>query len=322
MKKNFNKDDYRIDNAITKVIIDTDPGVDDIACLSYAFFDENVEIKLLTTVAGNVNVNLTTRNLLHILDVYDLDIPVAKGASRALKRISPTAEDIHKKNGMGGYVPPKTTKRKVIDKDAVEAMYDVLINGEGDIVPVMLGPQTNLGKLLVKHPDVIKKIPKIVVMGGSPFGHPDYPDHISFNISSDPEAFKIVLESKIPILLIPSNIGRYKAHLSEEFVYSLSQYGDIGKFLCTAYTGYWEPKAPDKRVTTNDSCALLALIYPKMFKTEKVSVVVDTEKALGKTHITFDGVGHIDMVTDVDREIFLEFLVSELKSFMHIKTNI
>ncbi len=313
MDINFNKNDYKITDKKYKVIIDTDPGVDDAACLIYAFFDENIEIKLFTTVVGNTSLDKTTRNLLHLMDIFGVDIPVARGANKAMTRESINAEFIHQKEGLGGYVPSEKSERKLLDVDATQAMYEVIKNGDGDIIPIVLGPQTNLGYLLSKYPDVIKKIPKIVFMGGSPFGNPDYPDHISFNISSDPEAYKIVLDSKIPLVMIPSDLGRRKAHLSEDFVNSLAQINDAGKLLSKMYSKYWEPNYPDKRIATNDTLALFALAYPKMFYFERVSVTVDLENTPGKTFVDFDGKGNTLFVKDVNREAFLNLLISDLK---------
>ncbi len=312
MENNFNKNEYKITNNKYKVIIDTDPGVDDAACLIYAFFDENIDIKLLTTVVGNTSLDKTTRNLLHLMELFDIDIPVARGAHKAMTRESINAEFIHQVEGLGGYVPPASCNGKLLCEDAVEAMYRIIMEGDGDIIPIILGPQTNLGYLLTTHPDVIPKIPKIVFMGGSPFGHPNYPDHISFNISSDPEAFNIVLQSKIPLLMIPSDVGRRKAHLDEKFVNYLATLNDAGKLLAKMYSKYWEPNYPDKRVATNDTLALFALVYPKMFKTEKVTVTVDLEKTPGKTFVDFDGVGNTLFVTDVDREAFLSLIITDL----------
>lgn len=318
----FNKDLYADCNKIHKVIIDTDPGVDDSACLIYAFFDKRIDIKLLTTVVGNINLEKATRNLLHLLDLYNLDIPVAKGAVKAMARESINAEFIHQPDGLGGYVPPKTTRHKAIDKPAVEAMYEVISQGDGDITPIILGPQTNIGELLLKHPDVINKIPQIIFMGGSPFGHPDYPDHISFNISSDPEAFKIVLDSKIPLVMVPSDIGRRKAHLDEKFVAMLGSINDTGKLLEKMYSMYWEPGYPDKRVATNDSLATFYLVCPKMFSTKKAFVTVDLDKAPGKTFVDFTDNGNVTMLTDIDRQAFLSLLISDLEKLNHIKLDI
>ena len=305
-----------------KVIIDTDPGVDDAACLVYALFDKKIDIQLLTTVVGNVKIETATRNLLHLLDIFNIDLPVAQGADKALTRTSPTAEHIHKKEGMGGYLPPKHTIHKVLDEDAIEAMYKVLREGDGDIVPIILGPHTNMALLFQKHPDIISKIPKIVYMGGSPFGLPGYPDHISFNISSDPEAFKIVLDSKIPLVMVPSNIGRRKAHLDEDYVYEMKEINDVGKLLFEMYSQYWEPGYEDKRIATNDTCALFALTYPKLFKTKKINISVDIDETPGKTFVNYNNKGNVALVTDVKRNKFLKLLRKDLEKLNHIKLNL
>lgn len=313
MNKIFDKNDYVISNKKYKVIIDTDPGVDDAACLLYAFFDENIEIKLLTSVVGNTSIDKTTRNLLHLMNKFNVNVPVAKGAHKAMERESINAEFIHQAEGLGGYIPDCDGDCKLLDIDAVDAMYKVISEGDGDIIPIVLGPQTNIGLLLKKYPDIKYKIPQIIFMGGSPFGNPNYPDHISFNISSDPEAFNIVLESKIPLVMVPSDVGRRKAHLSEEFVNYLGEINEAGEMLKSMYSKYWEPDYPDKRIATNDTLALFALVYPKMFKFERVSVSVDLDNTPGKTFVDFDGVGNVLIMVDVDRDAFLNLLVYDLE---------
>lgn len=302
-----------------KLIIDTDPGVDDAVCLIYALTDENAQTLLLTTVVGNIPIEKATRNTLHILDILGKDIPVAEGRATALQRVSATAEFIHQKEGLGGYIPPQTTTHKIIQTNAVEAMYEVLKQGDGDIIPVVLGPHTNLGELFQKHPDIIAKIPKIVFMGGSPYGMEGYPDHISFNISCDPEAFQIVLDSKIPLLMLPSDVGRRKAHLGEEYVNGLKEVNDLGKLMYFMYGQYWEPGYPDKRVATNDVCAFFALVYPELFTTKKCNITVNVDDAPGKTLVEFCDDGQIELVTAVDRPNFIRLLNDNLKKLDHIQ---
>lgn len=302
-----------------KIIIDTDPGVDDTACLMYALLDQNTDIKLMTSVVGNVKIDTATRNLLHVLDLFDADIPVAKGASKAIHRNSPTAEYIHRKEGLGGYKPPIKVKHKLLKENAVEAMYRVLKEGDGDITPIVLGPHTNIALLIEKHPDIIEKIPKIVFMGGSPFGVPGFPDHISFNISSDPEAFKIVLDSKIPLVMVPSNMGRRKAYLDEDYVNNLKNLNDVGKMMYEMYSMYWEPGFSDKRIATNDTCALVYLTNPEFFTTKQVDIEVDLNETPGKTFVHFNDNGNVALTTEVDRENFLKHIDSLLKSANHIK---
>lgn len=302
-----------------KVIIDTDPGCDDAACLVYILNDKNVDIKLITTVAGNIKIETSTRNTLHLLDIFNKDIPVAQGASKAMFRTSPYAEEIHQKEGLGGYKPPMTTTRKVINENAVEALYRVLSEGDGDIIPIVLGPQTNFGHLLTQHPDIIAKIPKIIFMGGSPYGMRGFPDHISFNISSDPEAFKIVVDSKIPLVMIPSDMGRRKAYLDEQYVYEMKKENEVGNMLFEMYDMYWEPGFNDKRIATNDTCAYMYLIRPELFQTTKIKLDVDLEEAPGKTIVYFDDEGHIDLAIGVKREQFLKVLTKKLKELDNIK---
>ncbi len=305
-----------------KLIIDTDPGVDDSVCLIYSLFDKNIDLKLISTVVGNVDVETGTRNTLHLLDVLGVSVPVAKGAKKALCRESIDAKFIHQEQGLGGYVPPKTTTRQVIKENAIDALYRVITENDGDVIPVVLGPHTNIALLIQKYPEIVKKIPKIVFMGGSPFGHPNYPDHISFNISSDPEAFKIVLESKIPLIMAPSDLGRRKAHLDEEYVNSLKNYGDVGKLMHVMYSEYWEPGYPDKRVATNDICAMLSLIYPEMFTFEKCSVTVNTTDAPGKTICDFNKDGNVSLVTGVNRDMFINYLNEQLTSLSKINIDL
>lgn len=302
-----------------KVIIDTDPGVDDSACLVFAFFDKRLDIKLLTTVVGNVKVETGTRNLLHLLDKLGLDFPVAKGADKAMKRVSPTAEHVHSEEGMGGYIPPKTVERELLKEDAIEAMYRVLSEGDGDIIPLVFGPHTNMGLLLEKHPDIIKKIPKIIFMGGAPYGMPGFPKHISFNISSDPESFKIVLDSKIPLVMVPSDMGRNKAYLTEEYVYQMRDTNDVGKFLFEMYDKYWEHGYPDKRIATNDTCAYLACVYPRLFKYKKINLTVNVDDEPGKTIANYDKNGQVSLAVAVKRNRFLKLMTKKLKELDHIK---
>ena len=147
-------------------IIDCDPGVDDSVGIALSLYDELMDIKLITTVNGNLNIDIVTRNLLHILEKFQrTDIPVAKGASVSMGKVMPDASFIHQKSGMGGYNPPQTVKTKPIDKTAVEAMYEVIKQHPKDISIIALGPHTNVGQLIKEHPDVVSMINHIYCEG-------------------------------------------------------------------------------------------------------------------------------------------------------------
>ena len=116
-----------MENKKIAVIIDTDPGVDDIAALACSLYDDKMDIKLITTVSGNKDINIVTRNCMFALELMQkTDIPVVRGSGRALLRISPDASYIHQNDGMGGFTPPKEVKAKPISKNAVSEMLKVV----------------------------------------------------------------------------------------------------------------------------------------------------------------------------------------------------
>ncbi len=288
-----------------KVILDTDPGVDDINGLLFILFDKTYDIKLISTVSGNVPVDVSTRNLCHILDLFNKDIPVVKGASTPLFREPVNARHMHGSEGMGGYIPPKTTKHQPLDEPAVEALYRVICENPHEITLFILGPHTNAARLLIVHPDVARLIKQIVFMGGSPYGMFEMQQHISFNIKNDPEAFQIVLKSGVPLIMLPSFIGRRLAHLTDKQVEEVCLTNSIGKFLATTFQTYWE-HCEDKRIATNDTVTLFYLKHSKLYHTQPADITVDTVDVVGKTVARFHKRGNVQIITDLDRDAYIK----------------
>ena len=139
-----------------KLIVDTDPGVDDVAALMYAFFEDKFDIKLLTTNSGNRPIEITTRNTLHLLEKYGLDIPVAKGAEKPLCRERLDAAHIHGLEGMGTYLPQEPKHLKCVEGSAEDNMFRVIKENPNEITLCLLGPQTNAALLFKKYPEASK----------------------------------------------------------------------------------------------------------------------------------------------------------------------
>ena len=300
------------------LIIDTDPGVDDSIAIIPTLFDKNINILLFTTVSGNVNVDLCTKNILHILEYYKKNIPVAKGAAKPLSREPKDATFIHGSHGTGKYTIQNNPKIKPIRKSAVEAMYEQICAHKGDVSIALLAPHTNMAKLLLKHPDVKNMINEIVMMGTSAYGVKKITPyvnetHVSFNSSSDPEALKIVLESGIPIVIVPSEIGR-AAYLTEKEVLKVKENKIAGNMMFNMLNGYWEPNVSEKITAMNDSCALLFLRDRKIFKTESADVEIDIENEPGKTTYTFKPNGKIKIVTNLKLKKFHRYFFKSLKN--------
>lgn len=313
-----------------RVIIDTDPGVDDTAAVALSLYDDDMNIELITTVSGNLDIDTVTRNALHILEKFKReDIPLAKGSAKPMVREPKDAKFIHQNTGMGNYEPPHISKikKKPIEKDAVEAMYDVLLKykDDGKVNVIMLGPHTNLGYLLKKHPDSSSMIKRVYCEGCAPYGWDGqgrWKHYVSFNASSDPEAFDIVVKSGVPMTIVPSRMGRDLANFTEEEVLKIADINDVGNFIYQMYSGYWEHGYSDKRIATNDTCAVLICRFPELFTTVPVKVEVDTFDIPGRTVMEKVDKSNIELVIDVDKKRMHELYINAIKklNFLKFKT--
>ena len=127
-----------------KIIIDTDPGVDDAIAVIFAFHSDELEILGLTTIFGNVETELATLNALRLVEMSGKDIPVAEGAVRPvyMKKLPPP-DFVHGKDGFGNInLPPP--KGKPIDKSAAEFIVDTVKAHPGEVTLSVLGPMTNI----------------------------------------------------------------------------------------------------------------------------------------------------------------------------------
>ena len=289
-----------------KIIFDVDPGVDDAAALSLSLYDRIMDVILVTTVSGNRDIGTVTRNVLHILELFNrADIPVAVGASTALKRIGgEDARNVHKFEGLGGYIPPKTTISKPIALDAVEAMYQAIKKHKRNISIIAVGPHTNVASLILKHPDVKNMLNHIYTEGCSPYGwghDKKWKTYISFNAKTDPEALKIVVESGIPVSLVPSQVGRERGFLNEKEALKIRDINTVGEWLYEMFDGYWEHGYKDKRIALNDTCACLTMREPSIFKMKKVAVTVNTTDMPGKTEFKVVRNSNIELAVNANR---------------------
>ena len=138
-------------------------------------------------------------------------------------------------------------------------------------------------------------------------------NYISFNASSDALALKIVMESGIPITIVPSRMGRELANFNEKQVFEIREINDVGRFFFEMYNQYWEHNYKDRRIATNDTCACLALRFPELFKTKKADVVVNTTDMYGKTEFNFNKHGKVNYVYKVNRKKMHRYFYDAIK---------
>ena len=183
-----------------KIIVDCDPGVDDAIALAFATaHQEAFEILGITTVSGNLGIDVVTQNALNLTGFYGLEVPVYQGMNGPMVREAVFAEKFHGETGLGYCVLPRSG-RHAEAMHAVTFMRKTLMElpENEKLTIVALGPMTNLGVLLRFYPEVKEKIQEIVFMGGAACGGNVTPS-AEFNIYVDPEAARIVFRSGIPL---------------------------------------------------------------------------------------------------------------------------
>ncbi len=199
-----------------RVIIDTDPGVDDALALLLAMRSPELKIEGITPVAGNVPLELTLPNALRMVEVAGrTDIPVAVGAKGPLMRRLVTAAYAHGENGLGGAVFPVPTI-KPIAEPAAEFIRQIVRTYPGEVTLLPIGPLTNIATALNLDAELAGMVRGIVMMGGSLSGGNITPA-AEFNVYVDPEAARIVFQSGIPITMVGLDATR-KTSLTEEHV--------------------------------------------------------------------------------------------------------
>jgi inosine-uridine nucleoside N-ribohydrolase len=202
-----------------RVIIDTDPGVDDALALLLAMSSPELKIEGLTPVAGNVPLDLTLPNALRMVEVAGrTDIPVAAGARGPLLRRLVTAQYAHGENGLGGAVFPEPKLKPIADV-AAAFIRETVRKHPGEVTLIAIGPLTNVATALNSDPELAGMIRSLVMMGGSLSGGNITPA-AEFNVYVDPEAARIVFQSGIPVTMVGLDVTR-KTSLTEEHVRTL-----------------------------------------------------------------------------------------------------
>lgn len=178
-----------------RIIIDTDPGVDDaMAILMACKATDKLKLEALTVVDGNVSLDKVSKNALGILELCHMEhVPVYQGASHPLKSKQNYSDDFHGNNGMGD-VEIKAKTVELQKEPAVDYLIRMAKENKGEITIVPIGPLTNIALAIQKDKDFANNVKRLVIMGGAESGGNVTPV-AEFNFFHDPEAAKIVFEA-------------------------------------------------------------------------------------------------------------------------------
>lgn len=299
------------------IIIDTDPGIDDALAIAIALFSEELDVKLITTVAGNVPLDKVTYNALRLLKFFEKEnVPVAMGANCPLLREFEDAASVHGKSGMEGYDFEEPTQT-CIPEHAVNAMYTLLMNSEEPITIVPIAPLTNIALLLKLYPEVKPKIKEIVLMGGSA-SRGNKGVMSEFNIGLDPEAAHIVFHSGLKLTMVGLDVGLKALVLPEdsECIKDLNKTGAMAYCLFKKYRG----GSFSTGLKMYDSTAIAYLLKPELF--EAVDTYLDVELSgtmtAGCTLVDLKGYlgkpKNATVCLDIDGEGFRQWFIDAIRT--------
>jgi inosine-uridine nucleoside N-ribohydrolase len=271
-----------------KIIIDTDPGIDDSMAIFYALESPELDVVGITTVFGNVAVDLCTANALRLLEIAGrTDIPVAAGAGRPLNgHHARHAAFVHGDDGQGNvHLPPP--QGKPVSLHAAQFIIEQVMAAPGEITLVALGPLTNLALALHLKPEIVNHIPEIVLMGGSAFSDGNASPAAEANILSDPESADIVFGARCPLTMVGLDV-------TEKTVMSSAQLDSIGAIanpraqhlakILPFYRHFYRQRYGVDGIYIHDSTTITYLLAPSLFEFEEHPIRVETHGiSRGKT---------------------------------------
>ena len=269
-----------------KIVIDTDPGVDDAMAIIYALSCPELEVVALTTVFGNHNVDVCTSNALQILEVAGRsDIPVARGAARPLAMdYLGAVELIHGEDGQGNvHLPAPSTL--AVSTPAARYIVDLVMANPGEITLVPIGPLTNIALALMMEPRLASNLVAIVIMGGNGFVCGNVSPAAEANIHNDPEAADIVFGADCPIVMLGLDVttktNMTSAHLARYGASANPPAQYLAKVIPFYSDFHFETTGMDG-IHVHDSSTITYLVRPDLYTTVSHPIRVDCGHGIGR----------------------------------------
>ena len=290
-----------------RLIIDTDPGVDDVVAILMALAAPGAEVVGLTTVGGNVSLARATRNALALLQAARRpEIPVARGAARPLRgRYSPSVA-FHGPGGLSVRLPNPAIR--LVSQSAVDFMADRLSRHPRGITLVALGPLTNLARLLQRRPGALNLAHRIVVMGGAVDTPGNVTPKAEFNFHSDPMAADMVLSSGLPVTLADLAACRQVA-INRQEALQLKSTHPLGQLALRLIQNWFHRDPTRQTFEFYDPLALALALEPGLASVRKVALAVGSSGADDWGEMTVVGrTGEVALADDVDGVRFFSML--------------
>jgi purine nucleosidase len=199
-----------------RFLIDTDTASDDAVAILMALRHPDIRVEALTVIGGNVGLDQAVQNALYTVEFCGADVPVHAGAVRPMMRTLETADHVHGTDGMGD-CGLALQGRMPAEGRGADVIVDTILEAPGEITLVTLGPLTNVALAVLRAPEVVDAVDRVVVMGGTGVNGPGNVSVMAeYNVWADPEAARIVVRSGLPLELVGWDISVSSALVDEQ----------------------------------------------------------------------------------------------------------
>lgn len=298
-----------------RIIIDTDPGVDDVFAIALAGNSTDIKIEGITTVSGNCSLENAIQNTFKALDLINKkNIPVYKGIDRSLKQQHEDATDVFSNNGMGGviYTPINTNVQK---QNAIDYLIETVNNNPNQITIVAIGPLTNIACAINKSREFVKNVDKLIIMGGSA-GKGNITPHAEFNFYKDPEAANIVFSANFKEIIMSGWDVTTKLPLNKKYETMLKNINnDVSNFLfdITRIVADFDRKNGYEGAILSDPLTIAYLIDDSIVKLKPAKVNIELSgDTIGKSNVQFTENSNCKVACDVDVNKFYKLLFKNI----------
>jgi purine nucleosidase len=275
-----------------RIILDTDPGIDDSLAILLALASPELKLEAVTVTCGNCTTAQGTKNALGVLQMAGAaHVPVAAGAEVPLIQPLLTAPETHGDTGLG-YAQLPTLETAPVDQHAVDFLIERIMAAPGEMTLVAVAPLTNLALAIRREPRIVQAVKEVIIMGGAIRHEGNTTPLAEFNVYVDPHAAYIVYHAGMPITLVPLDVT-YQCVLTQTDVDRLLMIDSpVTRFVAESTRFYMEFHDEYQGIqgcVINDPLALALIFAPDLVETRPLHVTVDlhSEVSLGKTMADF-----------------------------------
>ncbi len=308
-----------------RVLLDTDPGIDDALAILLALASPEIELVGLSVVHGNCPLADGVINALAVLELGGVPtLPVASGCDRPLLRLLHTALETHGDKGLGYATLPRAAAKPVAEH-GVDLLIREIMAAPGEVTLVAVGPLTNVALALRKEPRLAGAVRECFIMGGALRADGNTTPLGEFNVYADPHAAQIVLESGMPITIMPWDVTKDVQFTQTHVDQLLARGGPIAAFIAAATRFYIEFHLKQfgwAACSINDPAALALIWWPELAQTRELYMAVETtsELTMGKTVGDFKGMlgraPNVRLVEQFDGPEFVRRFVGRIEALI------